>query len=79
MEAWAWANESWLVVGEVRHGKVPHPKLRRQFVTAFQGAVRVHFPDQNAAAALAPVVRLAEWTGTGMKTMYGFGETLVLT
>lgn len=44
---------------------------------AFSGSLKVEFPDQTVRGALLPALRLAEWSGIGVKTAYGMGEAAV--
>jgi hypothetical protein len=77
-QAWAAAHEASVEIHELERHHISMPKRPPQQRTpAFSGSVTLHFGSPVAALHLAPVVRLAEWSGIGTKTLYGMGEAAV--
>lgn len=74
---WTWAAQTTLDIHRLRPVSITHPKHRHRQIHGFQGSVTLTFPSVLAATALTPVAHLAAWTGVGIKTLYGLGETAV--
>ena len=75
--SWDWVDRGAVTLHEaVERDEVRWPKGGRNFmVPAFTGTATYALPAGEAGETLAALCLLANWSGIGAKTLFGFGET----